>query len=39
MVLIIRGGQMYVADVRFKNNIDKHGDGTAEFIREAIQIR
>lgn len=32
-------GQMYVADVRFKNNIDKHGDGTAEFIREAIQIR
>lgn len=32
-------GKMYVADVRFKNNIDKHGDGTAEFIREAIQIR
>ena len=29
-------GQMYVADERFKNNIDKHGDGTAEFICEAI---
>lgn len=29
-------GQMYVADERFKNNIDKHADGTAEFIREAI---
>ena len=31
-------GQMYVADERFKNNIDKHGDGTAEFICEAIKI-
>lgn len=31
-------GQMYVADGRFKQNIDKHGDGTAEFIREAIEI-
>ena len=29
-------GQMYVADERFQNNIDKHGDGTAEFICEAI---
>ena len=29
-------GQMYVADQRFKNNIDKHGSGTAEFICEAI---
>ena len=29
-------GQMYVADARFKNNIDKHADGTAEFICEAI---
>ena len=29
-------GQMYVADERFKNNIDRHGDGTAEFICEAI---
>ena len=29
-------GQMYVADVRFKNNIDRHADGTAAFICEAI---
>ena len=29
-------GQMYVADERFKNNIDKHGDGTAVYVREAI---
>ena len=29
-------GQMYVADERFKANIDKHGDGTAAFICEAI---
>ena len=28
-------GQMYVA---FKNNIDKHADGTAAFICEAITI-
>ena len=31
-------GQMYVADERFKNNIDKHADGTAEFICGAIEI-
>ena len=31
-------GQMYVADERFKNNIDKHADGTAEFISAAIAI-
>ena len=31
-------GQMYIADERFKNNIDKHGGGTAEFISEAIHI-
>lgn len=29
-------GQMYVADERFKKNIDKHGDGTAEFVCNAI---
>ena len=28
--------QMYVADERFKNNIDKHGDGTAAYVCEAI---
>ncbi len=31
-------GQMYVADERFKNNIDKNGNGTAEFISKAIEI-
>ena len=31
-------GQMYVADERFKNNIDKQTPGTAEFVREAIEI-
>ena len=31
-------GQMYVADERFKNNIDKCGDGTAEFVSEGIRI-
>lgn len=29
-------GQMYVCDERFKTNIDKHGDGTAEFVCHAI---
>ena len=29
-------GQMYVADERFKNNIDKHTPGTATFISESI---
>ena len=29
-------GQMYVADERFKNNIDKHAVGTASFICQAI---
>lgn len=31
-------GQMYVADERFKNNIDKHTEGTAEFVQKAIEI-
>ena len=30
-------GQMYVADERFKTNIDKSGDGTAEFVSTAIE--
>ena len=29
--------EMYVADERFKENIDKIGEGTAEFITKAIQ--
>ena len=31
-------GQMYIADERFKTNIDKNGAGTAEFISAAIRI-
>jgi len=31
-------GQMYVADERFKNNIDRHAEGTAAFICEAIEV-
>ena len=30
-------GQMYVADERFKTNIDKYGSGTAEFASKAIE--
>ena len=34
---IIAGlGKMYVADERIKKNIDKYGDGTAEFAADAI---
>ena len=29
-------GQMYVADERFKTNIDKHTPGTAAFINKSI---
>lgn len=29
-------GEMYVADERFRENIDRHGDGTAQFMRDAI---
>ena len=29
-------GQMYIADERFQNNIDKHAEGTAAYVSEAI---
>ena len=29
-------GKMYVCDERFKKNIDKHGEGTAAFVDDAI---
>ena len=33
-------GQMYVNDERFKKNIDKvGGDGTAEFVKQAISVQ
>ena len=31
-------GKMYVADERFKKNIDKYGEGTAEFTADAIEV-
>ena len=31
-------GKMYVADERFKKNIDKYGEGTAEFAAGAIAM-
>ena len=31
-------GQMYVMDERFKNNIDKNGEGTAEYVSKAIAL-
>ncbi len=36
---ILKGlGIMYVKDERFKENIDKNGEGTAEFISKAIEV-
>jgi len=31
-------GEMYAADERFCSSIDRHADGTALFIREAISV-
>ena len=31
-------GKMYVADERFKKNVDKYGEGTAEFASKAIRL-
>ena len=31
-------GKMYVADERFKKNIDKYGEGTAVFASAAIEV-
>ena len=31
-------GKMYVADERFKKNIDKYGEGTAEYASAAIEV-
>ena len=31
-------GKMYIADERFKKNIDKYGEGTAEFASQAIAV-
>ena len=31
-------GEMYVADERFEKNIDRYGEGTAEFASKAIAV-
>ncbi|MFF0631509.1 MerR family transcriptional regulator [Nocardia sp. NPDC004151] len=31
-------GDMYVADPRFAKNYDKHGDGTAVYVRDAMRV-
>ena len=31
-------GKMYIADERFKKNIDKYGEGAAEFAAEVIEV-
>ena len=31
-------GKMYVCDEQFKKNIDKYGEGTAEFAADAIEV-
>ena len=31
-------GKIYVADERFKQNIDKYGEGTADFVADAIAV-
>ena len=36
--ILVGLGKMYVADERFKKNIDKYGDGTAEFASKAIAV-
>ncbi len=30
-------GQLYAADVRFRKNIDKHGEGTAAYVSRCIE--
>jgi len=36
--ILVGLGQMYVADERFKKNIDKYGEGTAEYASRAIDV-
>ena len=36
--ILVGLGQMYVADERFKTNIDKYGNGTTDFVWAAIEI-
>lgn len=36
--ILVGLGQMYISDERFKSNIDKYADGTAEYVSKAIAI-
>ena len=36
--ILVGLGKMYVADERFQKNIDRHGDGTAQFMSDAIKL-
>ena len=36
--ILVGLGKMYVADERFRKNIDKYGEGTAEYASEGIRI-
>ncbi len=36
--ILLSLGKMYVSDERFKMNIDKNADGTAEYVYNAIKI-
>ena len=36
--LLARLGKIYVADVRFNQNVEKNGEGTAKFLSDAIEI-
>ena len=38
MIFFIDMDNMNVADERFKKNIDKYGEGTAEFASNAIEV-
>ncbi|MGW6424253.1 MerR family transcriptional regulator [Nocardia sp. NPDC055053] len=35
--MLVNLGEMYVADPRFRANYDVHGEGTAEYVRDAIK--
>ncbi len=36
--ILVGLGKMYVTDKRFKKNIDKYGEGTADFASSAIAV-
>ena len=36
--ILVGLGKMYVVDERFKKNIDKYGEGTAEYASDAIAV-